>query len=80
METEDELEDEGEEVPTEGDGTEAIKTGEGEEEEEEAVEPLKASPDADTTFLFTKNSEQGKTCQEKGRTGGCRTTKSQSIS
>ncbi|XP_072024447.1 translocon-associated protein subunit alpha-like [Amphiura filiformis] len=53
---EEEEEEEEEEEVEEGDGTEAAKT-EGEEEEGEQEEPLKASPDADTTFLFTKNSE-----------------------
>ncbi|XP_071494405.1 translocon-associated protein subunit alpha-like [Diadema antillarum] len=51
VETEEEVE---EEEPT------AVEAGEeeGEEEEEEEEPPLKPSPDADTTLLFTKNSEK----------------------
>ena len=52
VETEEEAEDEEE-------GT-IVEAGEEEEEEEEEEPPLKASPDADTTLLFTTNSEKGR--------------------
>lgn len=47
-----------EDVEEEEEGT-AVEAGEeGDEEEEEEEPPLKASPDADTTLLFTTNSEK----------------------
>lgn len=59
IEEEDE-EDEDTDVEVEDGGDEegAVEAGDEEEEEEEEEEVLKASPDADTTLLFTKNSEQ----------------------
>ncbi|XP_041453950.1 translocon-associated protein subunit alpha-like [Lytechinus variegatus] len=63
IEEEEEEDEEDGQVETEEDVEEeegtAVEAGEGEEEEDEEEEPpLKASPDADTTFLFTTNSEK----------------------
>jgi len=46
-----------EEAEEEEEGT-AVEAGEEEEEEEDEEPPLKPSPDADTTLLFTTNSEK----------------------
>lgn len=45
----------------EGEEERAVEAGDEEEEEEDEEEVLKSSKDADTTMLFTRNSETGKT-------------------